>query len=67
MPLIRPTRRDLLRLAAVAPAFAMPAAARAMLGAPADGNPAHFSFTLGQAKITIVSDAISLCPSGGRQ
>ena len=66
MSLIRPTRRDLLRLAAVAPAFAMPAAARAMLGAPSDGNPAHFRFTLGQAKITIVSDGYFTLPFGGQ-
>ncbi len=56
MPLIRPTRRDLLRLAAAAPAFALPAAARATIGAPVGGNPAHFRFTLGEANITILSD-----------
>jgi len=56
MPLIKPTRRDLLRLAAVAPAFAMPAAARASFSAPQGENPAHFRFTFGEAKITILSD-----------
>lgn len=66
MTLIRPTRRDLLRLAAAAPAFAMPAAARAMIGAPADGNPAHFRFTLGAAKITIVSDGWFTQPMSGQ-
>ena len=48
-----PTRRDLLKLAAVAPAFAMPAltlpgAARAQLSAPAAGNPAQFRFHAGR-------------------
>ena len=65
MTLIRPTRRDLLRLAAVAPAFAMPATARAMLGAPTSGNPAHFSFTLGEARLTVVSDGYFSLPGSG--
>lgn len=65
MTLIRPTRRDLLRLAALAPAFAMPATARAMLGAPTLGNPAHFSFTLGDARLTVVSDGYFSLPGGG--
>ena len=51
-----PTRRDILSMAAAAPALALPAAARAQLGAPEGGNPAHFSFTLGEARITVVSD-----------
>ncbi|MCK8484879.1 MBL fold metallo-hydrolase [Aliiroseovarius sp. S2029] len=65
MTLIRPTRRDLLRLAAIAPAFAMPATARAMLGAPTAGNPAHFSFTLGEARLTVVSDGYFSLPGSG--
>jgi glyoxylase-like metal-dependent hydrolase (beta-lactamase superfamily II) len=65
MPLIRPTRRDLLRLAAAAPALAMPASARAFLGAPEDGNPAHFSFTLGDARVTIISDGYFAQPMSG--
>ncbi|MDZ7708948.1 MAG: hypothetical protein U5K36_01590 [Roseovarius sp.] len=32
MTLLRPKRRDILELAAMAPAFALPAAARATLG-----------------------------------
>lgn len=66
MTLIHPTRRDLLRLAAIAPAFAMPAAARAMIGAPTGGNPAHFRFTLGEARITIVSDGFFTQPMSGQ-
>lgn len=65
-----PTRRDLLKLAAVAPAFAMPAltlpgAARAQLAAPANGNPAHFNFMLGQTRLTVVSDGYFTLPVSG--
>ncbi len=59
MSLIKPTRRDLLRLAAAAPAFAMGGiSARSALafGAPGIANPSYFSFTMGEAKITVVSD-----------
>ncbi len=56
MTLIRPTRRDILRVAAAMPAFAMPAAARAMIGPPEGENPGFFRFTMGQARLTIVSD-----------
>ncbi|WP_137703117.1 MBL fold metallo-hydrolase [Marimonas lutisalis] len=65
MTLIRPTRRDLLKLAAVAPAFALPAAARAQLGAPAAANPAHFRFTLGEAQVTVISDGFFTQPVDG--
>ncbi|WP_136635179.1 MBL fold metallo-hydrolase [Pseudooceanicola onchidii] len=61
-----PTRRDLLKLAAAAPAFALPALtplrARAQLGAPAAGNPAHFSFMIGDTKLTVVSDGYFTLP-----
>lgn len=57
-----PTRRDLLKLAAAAPAFAMPVAARAQLAAPANGNPAHFSFMIGETKLTVVSDGYFSLP-----
>ena len=56
MTLIRPTRRDILKLAAVAPGFALPAMARAELGAPAGDNPGHFRFSLGEARMTVISD-----------
>lgn len=65
MSLIRPTRRDLMRLAALAPAMAMPASARAFLGAPDGGNPAHFRFSLGDAKVTVVSDGWFSQPISG--
>ncbi|MCI2398573.1 MBL fold metallo-hydrolase [Aliiroseovarius subalbicans] len=67
MSLIKPTRRDLLRLAAVAPAFAMPSAARAAVLTPSGaGNPAHFRFDLGAAKVTIVSDGYFTIPMSGQ-
>ena len=54
MTLIKPTRRDILKLAAMAPAMAFPLAARAQVGPPTDGNPAHFSFTIGEARLTVI-------------
>jgi glyoxylase-like metal-dependent hydrolase (beta-lactamase superfamily II) len=65
MTLIRPTRRDILKLAAVAPGFALPAVARAQLGAPAGDNPAHFRFQLGEARLTILSDGFFTQPVSG--
>ncbi|MWB77744.1 MBL fold metallo-hydrolase [Pseudooceanicola sp. 216_PA32_1] len=67
-PTLAPTRRDILRLAAAAPAFALPALtrpARAELGPPAAANPAHFRFTLGEARVTIVSDGYFTVPAAG--
>ncbi len=65
MTLLKPTRRDLLKLAAVAPAFALPAAVRAELGVPSGENPMHFRFTMGQAKLTILSDGYFSVPNSG--
>lgn len=65
MTLIKPTRRDLLRLASAAPAFAMPSIARAMLGAPTADNPAHFHFTLGDARVSVISDGYFSLPASG--
>lgn len=65
MTLLKPGRRDILKMAAMAPAFALPAAARAQLGAPAGKNPAHFRFTLGEAKLTILSDGYFSLPTDG--
>ena len=65
MSLFRPSRRELLKLAAAAPAFAMPAAVRAELGAPEGGNPAHFRFTMGDIRLTIVSDGFFRLPTDG--
>lgn len=64
MPLL-PSRRDLLKLAAAMPALTLPAVARANLGAPHMANPAHFSFTLGQAKLTVISDGSLQLPVNG--
>ncbi|MDP5348221.1 MAG: MBL fold metallo-hydrolase, partial [Paracoccaceae bacterium] len=60
MTIFKPTRREIMKLAAMAPVFALPAlgrpgAALAQLGAPATDNPAHFRFTLGEARLTILS------------
>lgn len=65
MALITPSRRDILKLAAVAPAMALPAAAQAQLGAPSDENPGYFRFTLGEARLTILSDGYFSAPTSG--
>lgn len=70
MTLFRPSRREIMKLAAIAPAFALPAlggagAARAQLGKPAAANPAHFRFTLGEARLTILSDGYFSLPTSG--
>lgn len=63
MPILRPSRRDLLKLAGMAPAFALPALpVRAEIGAPAGSNPAHFRFTIGEARLTVVSDGYFTTP-----
>ncbi|SMX40645.1 MBL fold metallo-hydrolase [Maliponia aquimaris] len=70
MSIFRPSRRDLLNLAATAPALALPALvatpARAQaIGGPASANPAHFRFTLGEAVLTVVSDGHLEIPAAG--
>ncbi|CUH78433.1 MBL fold metallo-hydrolase [Tropicibacter naphthalenivorans] len=66
MTIFKPTRREIFSMAAAAPALALPVAARAQtLGAPSASNPSHFSFTLGQAKLTIVSDGHLETPVSG--
>lgn len=65
MTLIKPTRRDILKLAAMAPAMALPLAARAQVGPPPNGNSTHFSFTIGQARLTIISDGYFTTPVSG--
>lgn len=52
----RPSRRTLLRLAALAPALALPAPLRAELGAPESQAPGWHRFGLGAFQITVVSD-----------
>ncbi len=63
MTLIKPTRRDILKVAAAMPAFALPAAAQ--LGAPEGDNPGHFRFTLGDVRLTILSDGYFSNPTSG--
>lgn len=65
MTLLRPSRRDLLKIAAAMPALTLPARAMAQLGAPHMENPAWFSFTLGEAKLTVVSDGHMSMPTSG--
>lgn len=65
MTLFKPSRREILKLAAMAPAFALPGAVRAQLGAPAGENPAHFRFTLGDTRLTILSDGYFSLPTSG--
>ena len=65
MTLVKPTRRDLLKLAAAVPAFAMPLAAKAQLGPPQGDNPAHFRFSIGEARLTILSDGFFTTATSG--
>ena len=62
MTAFAPSRRALLRLAALAPAFALPSPLRA-LAAPAAQNAGWFRFTLGEAEVTICSDGNLLTPA----
>lgn len=65
MSIFRPNRRDLLTMAAAMPALTLPARAMAGLGAPSAANPSHFNFTLGEAKLTVVSDGHLATPASG--
>lgn len=65
MTILKPTRRDLLKLAAAAPAFAMPVAARAQLGEPQGDNPVYFRFSIGDIRMTILSDGFFKAPTSG--
>lgn len=57
MSILRPSRRELLKLSAIAPAFALSVPALANVSAPASGqSDGFFKFTLGAAKLTVVSD-----------
>lgn len=57
-----PSRRDLLRLAALAPALALTSPLRAAAAAAAQ-NAGWFRFTLGEAEVTIVSDGHLTTPA----
>lgn len=63
MTLYKPTRRDILKLAAAAPAFALPAPALAALGKPGAAQPTFHRFSIGSAKITVVSDGHMILPA----
>ncbi|MBT54301.1 MAG: MBL fold metallo-hydrolase [Mameliella sp.] len=70
MSVFRPSRREILSLAATAPALALPALAATRahaqtLSAPASGNPAHFRFQLGDVTLTVVSDGRLEVPASG--
>lgn len=64
MTVLKPSRRDLLKLAAMAPALALPAPLRA--ATPLTGaNPPFFSFNIGQIRLTVVSDGHLGLPTDG--
>lgn len=66
MPVLKPTRREILAMAAVAPALTLPVQVKAQsLGAPSAGNPAHFRFGLGEMQLTVISDGSLSIPAGG--
>ena len=66
MTLFRPSRREILKMTAMAPAFALPALPlRAELGAPSAANVGYFHFTLGEARVTVLSDGHFSLPTSG--
>ncbi|MCF6273997.1 MAG: MBL fold metallo-hydrolase [Rhodobacteraceae bacterium] len=56
MTVLRPSRRDILKMSAAAPLLGLAAPAQANLGGPDGTQPSHFRFTLGEARLTVVSD-----------
>ncbi len=57
MTILRPSRRDILKMSAAAPVFALGTPALAKITAPRSGQSAgYFRFTVGAAKLTVVSD-----------
>lgn len=67
MTQFKPSRRDLLKVSAMAPALALTATApRAQLAGPVAGdNPSHFSFAIGDAQLTVISDGFMTTPVSG--
>ncbi len=65
MTLIRPSRRDILKMTAAAPMLGMAAPAMANLSGPDGRQPSHFRFTLGEARMTVVSDGYFTQPLSG--
>ena len=60
-----PSRRELLALMGAATAMAFGPEARAELGPPEGDNPGYFRFTLGEARITVISDGYFRLPASG--
>lgn len=57
MTLLRPSRRDILKMTAAAPVFALASPVAAKITGPQAGQSAGvFKFSVGQAKLTVVSD-----------
>ncbi len=55
--LLKPSRRDILKMTALAPMFALPVPVRAALSPPSDAQaPNFYRFNLGDAKLTVISD-----------
>lgn len=62
MTLLCPSRRDILKMSAAAPAFGFAAPALANLSGPDGAQPSHFRFTLGEARLTVISDGYFTAP-----
>ncbi|MEY8880622.1 MBL fold metallo-hydrolase [Donghicola sp. XS_ASV15] len=66
MTKFKASRRELLKLSAMAPAFALTATApKAQVAAPTSDNPAHFKFAIGAAQVTVISDGFFETPVSG--
>ncbi len=65
MTRLKPSRRDILKMTAAAPALTLSATQSFALGGPQGGQaPGYFRFTLGEAKLTVISDGnLSLAAS----
>lgn len=64
--MLKPTRRDLLKLSAAAPALTLATPSHASIAAPQTSqNAGFFKFTLGQAQVTVVSDGHLEIPASG--
>ena len=66
MSFLRPSRRDILKMSAVAPALAFAAPASASFSAPSTGqSEGFFRFNVGEAQLIIVSDGYFTRPARG--
>ncbi len=64
MTILKPSRRDILKMSAAAPMLGIAAPALANIGGPDGTQPSHFRFTLGAARMTVVSDGYFTGPIG---